>query len=132
MKITRIEYEACFNLGNYENERIRYSAQVQPDEIIDSVVTRLRELARLNALPNMQKRWEERYSLETEIRNLERKLAKAQQQWATAADFLKAQGINTEPPSFPELINLLPEAAEESVVEGEYDDEDEDEDEDGI
>lgn len=130
MKLKRIEYEACFNLGNYENERIRLVAEVSPDEITGAVVEKLRELAIATAKPKQQDIWNKRNDLEYEVRNLERKVANAREQWRIATEFMVSQGLKTDVSPFPELVALLPAAEEEEVVEAEYDDENE-EDENG-
>lgn len=45
MKIDRVCYEATFNLGNFENEKIRLEAEVEENETPDTVVSDLRQIA---------------------------------------------------------------------------------------
>ncbi len=41
MKITQVSYEKLFNLGEYEHEKIGYTATVEPNETGDQVMVKL-------------------------------------------------------------------------------------------
>lgn len=116
MKITRLTYSALFNLGDYENERIGLSVQLEDEETPESVVPQLREKALQLAGPKLSKLYHQRDKLARENRQLEEKLHKARENWNATAEFLRAQGIKADAPNFPELLKLLPSAAAEEVV----------------
>ncbi|MBL1177838.1 hypothetical protein [Pantanalinema sp. GBBB05] len=124
MKITRVTYHALFNLGDYSNEKIELSAQLEEGETPEDIVPKLRERVAAMALPKQGELWNQRYELEGTIRELEKKLAKSRESWNATAEFLRAQGIKPEMPDMPEFSKLLNPAAEESstVVEGELED----------
>lgn len=121
-EIKRIAYEACFNLGNYENEKIRVEAVWDGSGNFEEVVEMLRQRCVAAAQPDANKSWEERHRLEREIRKLEQRLQELQTNWETVSAFLKAQGIKPDVAEFPKLNNLLPAAPETEVIEPELDD----------
>jgi hypothetical protein len=122
MEIKRIAYEACFNLGNYENEKIRVEAAWDGSGNFEEVVEMLRQRCMAAAQPDANKSWEERHKLQREITQLEKRLKELQANWETVSSFLKAQGIKPDVAEFPQLTNLLPVAPESEVIEPELDD----------
>lgn len=44
MQLNKVTYARTFNLGNYENERIEVSADVQPGETYDGVLSSLKAM----------------------------------------------------------------------------------------
>jgi predicted nuclease with TOPRIM domain len=121
-EVKRVAYEACFNLGNYENEKIRVEATWDGSEPLEEVVDHLRKKCSAAAQPDAQKTWDERYKLQSEVRKLEKRLQELQQNWDTVSTFLKTQGIKPDVAEFPMLSNLLPAAPASEVVDGELDD----------
>lgn len=117
MKITGIEYKALFNLGNYENETIGLRAKLEENETPEAATAKLRDRAVSMAHPNVQKSLDQRRELLSEIKNLELKLEKKQQEWNEVADFLKAQGIKPDVASFPAFNKLLSPAVEVVEIE---------------
>ena len=120
--IEAIQYEACFNLGSYENEKIRLSARFTPGQDLGEAIEQLRQLAIQNAKADSDRLWRQREELEIEIERLTQKAQEARQKWEATATFLKAQGI-ADLQNFPFQDNLLPPAKpdEERVVVGEID-----------
>lgn len=123
MKIKTIEYSALINLGNYSNERIGFTAQIEEGESVQQVVEQLRQKVRENAGGNADELYNKLYEGKQELRALETKINKARQAWEQTAEFLKAQGLRPDAPPMPTFFNLLPEAKDERVVEAEIDDE---------
>lgn len=123
MKITKVVYHALFNLGDYNNEKIELSAQLEEGETPEDIVPKLRERVTALAQPNLKEMWDKRYELEQEIRRLEKKLAESRDSWNATAEFFRTQGIKPEMPDMPEFKNLLNPAASEhtEIVEGELD-----------
>lgn len=122
MEIKRIAYEACFNLGNYENEKIRVEAAWDGSGNFEEVVEMLRQRCIAAAQTDANKSWNERHRLEREIQKLEKRLQELKTNWESVSEFLKAQGIKHDFAEFPKLTNLLPAAPETEVIEPELDD----------
>jgi hypothetical protein len=116
VEIKTIEYEACFNLGNYENERLRFRVDIPSDMTPKEAFEYLRQKAIECAQPDPAKTWEERQKLERELRNLQKKCEEARKNWEAAANFLTAQGLKSEMPNFPQMTNLLPSPVEEAEI----------------
>lgn len=131
MQIIRVTYSALANLGDYSNERIGMIANLESGESPEEVIQQLKKRVTALCGPRFEKLRDQRWQLESEIDQLERKLRNYESQWNQAAEFLRAQGIKPDAPKFPQFTNLLPAIAEEqsSIVEAEYDDEDEEDDE---
>lgn len=124
MKITRVGYSALFNLGNYNNERIELTAQLDENDDISSVVQDLRTRANSLALPNEQILMEQIQKRRHLLEELEKRIASRTEEWNAIADFLKAQGIKPDALNMPDFKKLLPQAYSETseVIEGEVTD----------
>lgn len=127
MKITRVTYSAVVNLGDYQNEQLGMTARLEdgedPAQVIEELRAKIEPLKGSNANALDQKR----YRLRDEVQTLERKLERLRLQWEQTAQFLKAQGIQTDPPTFPNFDNLLLPGNIEVIA---HNDEDEEEEED--
>lgn len=122
MKIKTVEYSALINLGNYSNEKIGFTAQLEEGETVEQVVEQLRQKVKDNGGVNAEELYDKLYKGRQELRALEAKIIKARQTWEQTAEFLKAQGLRPDAPPMPTFSNLLPEAKDEQVVEAEIDD----------
>lgn len=128
MQIKKVSYSALVNLGDYQNERIGMVADLEegdsPEQVIEALRERTQPLkgASANALDTR------RYKLQSEVRELERKLSDYQNRWNQAAEFLRAQGLKPDAPDFPPFGNLLNAAPEVDAefVEDEYDEDEDD------
>jgi hypothetical protein len=122
LNITQVEYEACFNLGNYENERIRLVHEVLADENeeIEVIVDALRKKVCALTHPSKEDLLAERYSLRRERDYLRGEVENARQEWEKSARFMVAQGLKSpsEVPSFPSpaLLNPVSEESEWEVI----------------
>lgn len=125
MKIKQVEYSALLNLGNYQNEKIGFTAQVEEGETVEQVVEALRQKVKEIGGENAEDLYNKLYDGRNQLRTLERKIAEAAEKWNQTAEFLKAQGLKPDAPTMPMFNNLLPEVKEESssVVEGEFEQE---------
>lgn len=124
MQIKTIHYSALINLGNYNNERIGFTAEIAPDESIPDVLAELRQRVVTNASLDAEKVQQTLYDGRNKLKDLESKIHKATAEWNAIAEFLRAQGIKPESPNMPQFTNLLPEIKSDRVVEGEIEEED--------
>lgn len=135
MKIKRLHAHFLISTGNYNNERIGFSVEVNEKETLESVVSQLRERAKKIIGPTAEDFYETARKYARECRSLEEKLDKLRKEWDATANFLKAQGLNPEAPSMPQFRNLLEAVTVQSEVITEKDDnkdDDDDEDEDDV
>lgn len=120
MRIRTVHYSALINLGDYNNEKIGFTAEVEEDdsidEILESLKAKVEQLGGLNAQDFYSKQRDGRHALS----ELERKIKKATEQWNATSEFLRTQGIKSDAPDMPVFTNLLPEVKEErsGVVDG--------------
>lgn len=115
MKIKSVEYSALFNLGDYNNEKISFTADVEEGESVEEVVEKLRNKAKECALPNSDDIRDYIFRSQGELRKLEQKLHKARKEWDATAQFLRTQGIKVDATDMPQFDNLLPGIAEEKA-----------------
>lgn len=128
MKIKTVHYSALLNLGDYNNERIGFTVELNEEDSIEEVITRLKEKVQSNASLNANKVRAALYKGKEELQELEQKVIKARRQWEQIAEFLRAQGIKPDAPPMPEFSMLLPEVKDEAEeFEGEYIDPEENE-----
>lgn len=119
MEIKRIEVELCFNLGDYENEKIRLAAQLHKNDHIPEVIETLRAMAIASGSEKDHDSWRRRDRMVKELKDLAQKLKQAQEQWGRTKDFLQAQGIKTDVDDMPQFENLLmpsPPTADAEIV----------------
>lgn len=124
MKITQVGYQALYNLGSYNNERISLRATLEEGDTPDDVVNQLRQKAiALNAGSGGEadELYGRIYRYQRDLRELEAKIKTAAEQWNQTAAFLKAQGLNPNAPTLEPFQSLLA-PADEGVVEAELDD----------
>lgn len=130
MQIKKAHYMATINLGNYSNEKVGFTAIVEDGETAEQVLEALRQKAKECALPNSEQIYRDIHKAQVELKNLERKLTLARDEWNKTAEFLRTQGIKTDANDMPQFTNLLPQVQEEhlQVSQGEIEDDNEDED----
>ena len=127
MKIKRLHAHFLISTGNYNNERIGFSLELDENENVESVVSELRERTIKIVGPTAQEFYDNARKYARECERLEEKLDKLRKEWDATASFLKAQGLNPEAPSMPQFRNLLEAVTVQSeAVEEDEDDEDED------
>jgi acyl-CoA reductase-like NAD-dependent aldehyde dehydrogenase len=124
MKIKTVQYLATVNLGNYNNEKIGFTADINEDDDVKQVVEALRQKVKDCALPNADDVQSEIYKHRNELRRLKDKLEKARSEWNATAEFLRSQGIKTDAADMPQFTNLLPAIADERVIDGEIESQD--------
>jgi hypothetical protein len=126
MKIKTVHYSALINLGDYSNEKIGFTAEVEEDdsidEIIESLKAKVEQVGGLNAQEFYSKQRDGRHALV----ELEREIKQATEQWNATSEFLRTQGIKPDTPVMPAFTNLLPEVKEErsGVIDGEIEETD--------
>lgn len=116
MKIDRVTYHYLVNLGDYQNERIELSAVLEEGESPEEAISKLKEQVLAIAGEKWQTLEDQRYELAKQVRDLEKKLKKAQADWDAMAEFLRTQGIKPDAPTSPVFTNLLPSSQEVEVL----------------
>ena len=135
MKITTATYGGTFSTGNYENQKLSLSAQLEDGDTPETAIAALKEKVIQLAGPSAQAKWEETRLLERNLFQLRKKTEAAHQEWEKVSSFLAAQGLKADMPQFPELKFLLPASAipqpdaEYKAIEETGDGEDEESDE---
>lgn len=106
MKITHVEYSALYNLGNYNNEKVGLRAELEEGETPEEAVKALREKAILlneGSQGTAAELYNSLYQSKSALREIERRIQKATEQWNQVAEFLKAQGLKPDAPILPTL-----------------------------
>lgn len=118
MKLKTVTYSALGNMGNYQNERIELSAELEEGETYTEVLEKLKKGVHAK-LKSQDEYWETCKKFDQANKDLKAILAKleaAKKNWELVSEFLKAQGIKTDSAEFPTLA-ALPEAVEGELVE---------------
>ena len=122
MRVTQVEFQALFNLGDYNNERIGITAQLEEGDTAESVIPSLREkvieLAANKGMGDTDAIYRHIWDQQVQLKKLETQIAEATEQWNQTAEFLRAQGIKPDSPSLP-VFKALPQAADQELV-GEF------------
>lgn len=126
MKIKTVHAHFLIGLGNYSNERIGFSVEVEDNESIEEITNQLRERAKKIVGKKAQELYDERNTIARECSDLQKRLDLLRREWDATAEFLKAQGLNAQAPSMPQFKNLLTAVTVESEIVTETDDNDED------
>lgn len=71
MIIKTVHYSALLNLGNYNNERIGFTAQLEDGESPESAIDKLRSKVEEVGGVNAQEMYENIYQKQQELKNLE-------------------------------------------------------------
>lgn len=120
MLIKTVHYSVLINLGNYNNEKIGFSAEVGEDETAEQVIEALRQKVKENGGENAEELYNNLYQGKNELKEIEKKINKARAEWNAVAEFLKTQGIKPDADAMPSFTNLLPQVkSESSVIDGE-------------
>jgi predicted nuclease with TOPRIM domain len=118
MKIKLVHAHFLISIGDYSNERVGFTAQLEEGEKVSDVVATLRQQA-VEAVGHKAKElYEQKWQLEKDCQRLESKLNQLRSEWDSTAEFLRAQGIKPEAPSMPQFNRLIAAAKveEESVT----------------
>lgn len=115
MKLVRIEFEQCINLGNYEHEKIRLAAEVDAGKqdielTVAETVSLLRDrIASVASIDINTARFKQR-QMQRELDRLHQELETARSNVERVNEFMVKQGLKKESDvaGFPELTKLLP------------------------
>ena len=124
MKYKTVHYSALVNLGDYNNEKFGFTAEVEEGDSVEEIIGTLRlKVEKLGGL-NAQEFYERQRTGRHALLELERKIKQATEQWNATSEFLRTQGIKPDAPVMPAFTNLLPEVKEEysGVIDGEIED----------
>lgn len=113
MNIKQIHAHFLISIGNYSNERIGFTVDLEEGDSIEEVVCELREKAKELVGESAEDLYNKKWAAERVYKEIEDRLNKLHQEWDATAEFLKAQGINPQAPSMPQFRNLL--AAAENI-----------------
>jgi|SRR5919202_3538102 hypothetical protein len=120
MQIKQVHAHFLISIGNYSNERIGFTVELDEGESLEQAVAKLREKAKAIVGQPADELYSEKHRMESAIRELERRLASLRKEWDATAEFLKAQGVRADAPSMPQFNNLLKAAhVEEEAISGE-------------
>lgn len=120
MKIKYIHAHFLVPVGDYSNERVGFTAELEENETIQDVVSELRSQA-IEVIGNKAKDlYNEKWKVERELNETKRRLREAREQWNQTAEFLRAQGIRPDASPMPRFSGLLlGKVEEEQVIEAE-------------
>lgn len=125
MQIKQVHAHFLISIGNYSNERIGFTVELEEGETPEQAVEQLRQRAIAIVGETASTLYDEKYQALREYNEITKKLNLARSEWDATAEFLKAQGIRTDAPAMPKFSKLLSAAVEEeTVVEGEFSDSD--------
>ncbi len=116
MKINKVTYSALANLGNYENEKIELEGLLEDGDTYESCLEQLKnkvheQLRNREKYNNYCNRF---YEQRRKLEEISEKLHQAYDQWEETSNFLLAQGLKPNVPSFPiEKQNLITAGTEE-------------------
>ncbi len=119
MKIKTVHYSALINLGNYNNEKIGFTADIEENETVESTIEALRLKVKEMGGVDADKMYNEIRDKRYQLGELERKVKKATEEWNALAEFLRSQGIKKDVVDMPMFTNLLPEVKQEQITDGE-------------
>lgn len=122
MKIKQLHAHFLISTGDYCNERIGFTVEMEADESPEQAVQALRDQAIAIIGKSAQDHYSEIYRTEQELREVKAKLAKYRDEWNSMAEFLKAQGIKPDAQPMPKFSNLLKPVEAETIVQGEFED----------
>lgn len=109
MQIVTVEYRRLRTFGDYQNETIGATAEVEPHETAEQALMQLRgwvdsELGDRNEQRHLSERNSE---LRFEAANLERRIEAATMKWAAIVAFMEKLGIE-RPADIPDTLEGLP------------------------
>ena len=114
MKIKLVHAHFLISIGDYSNERVGFTVELEEGETVQSVVDDLRQQAITAVGPKSEELYNQNRKLRSENRELEERMNKLRSEWEATAEFLRAQGIKPEAPSMPQFQRLLNAAKPES------------------
>ena len=119
MQIKTVHAHFLISIGNYSNERIGFSVELEEGETAETVIPQLREKAKEIVGRPAQELYDEKYRATEAVRALEVRLKQLRAEWDATSEFLRAQGVNPNAPKMPVFSNLLAAAKveEEGTVE---------------
>ena len=116
MKIKILHAHFLINTGNYSNERIGFSVELEEEESIEETVEQLRELAVKIVGKEADELDNERNDLKRQIQRLEKEMKKRCNDYNALAEFLEKQGIKSMEPLKENLKALAPKIEEQAIT----------------
>lgn len=118
MKVTQIEYSALYNTGNYENEKVGLTVQLEEGETVEETVLALRKKTAEMVGPKAMEQVSLKHRLNLAVKDMQEKTEQAAQEYEQAKAFMEAQGLKMDMPAFPLLRTLLPQKDEQPKLPG--------------
>lgn len=122
MKIKQLHAHFLISVGNYSNERVGFSVELEENDKPEEVVATLRQKAIEIVGKPANDLYSEIYQADQQLREVKQKVEKYRKEWDATAEFLKAQGIRPDAPAMPQFSNLLKPVEAETVLQGEFED----------
>ncbi len=107
MKIKQIHAHFLISIGDYSNERIGFTVELEEEDTVESVVSELRNQAIKVVGAKADELYSHRRNLQEQCWAVEKRLEKAHTEWNATAEFLRTQGIKPDAPPMPQFNNLL-------------------------
>jgi hypothetical protein len=108
MKVIQIEYSALYNTGNYENEKVGLTVQLEEGETVEETVLALRKKTAEMVGPKAMEQVDLKQRLSRAVARMREEAELAAQEYEVAKNFMEAQGLKMDMPAFPMLKTLLP------------------------
>lgn len=108
MKVIQLEYSALYNTGNYENEKVGLTVQLEEGETVEETVLKLRKKTAELVGPKAMEQVDLKQRLSRAVARMKEKTEQAAQEYEQAKNFMQAQGLKMDMPAFPMLRTLLP------------------------
>lgn len=116
MKIKLIHAHFLITTGDYCNERIGFSVELEEGETIEDVVHDLRNCAVKAVGAKAEEFYRKKWDLMADCNELEKRVTRLRHEWEATTEFLKTQGIKTDAPMMPLFRGLLEPAIEHESV----------------
>ncbi|MEH2372529.1 hypothetical protein [Nostoc sp.] len=107
MKIKLVHAHFLLSTGDYNNERVGFTSELEEGDTVESAVAEMRQLAIVAIGPKSRELYDQNQRLRVESRQLEERMNRLRSEWEATAEFLKAQGLKPEAPSMPQFQRLL-------------------------
>ena len=123
MQIKQVHAHFLISIGNYSNERIGFTVDLEEGESLEEIVSQLRNKAIEIVGESAEDLYNKKWQAERSYQEVENRVNRLRKEWDDTAEFLKAQGINPQAPSMPQFRNLIRAANNleyEAVTEAEF------------
>lgn len=119
MRIKTVHYLATIHLGNYSDEKIGFTAEMDEQDDEKEIIETLRQKSIDCALPDIDDVRNDIRKYASDLRAIKKKLEQTRSEWNAMVEFLRTQGIKKDVVDMPMLTNLLPKVKQEVITNSE-------------